>query len=311
MPTEARQLVSGQRVDMRRDGPCGSDWAAQAPSTGCCVLSCSPSLAQWTQVEAISSSSEFCKSSHKFTFLGEMDNFKIWASTCRPVSVLNQPVRLWAPGLQLCHEQMVVWIQTRELTAPPSPDLNAAPVGSHSWGVPPWGRGRGSRSSPEAFWSPHGLSDPARGARVAHTHFELLAEDGALPQRRAVPAAIAELKLTLVQAHLRAFSYDDDGVGPALADRPLSGSQAWDLVTDDACAQSYHRGEAAGAGDTERWSVRPARWRGGAQPADPAWVSSPASSPPLPSRVSQLLTLHTQPTFAYLSSPSALVYIHY
>ena len=136
--------------------------------------------------------------------------------------------------------------------------------------------------------SPHGLSDPARGAQVAHTHFELLAEDGALPQCRAVPAAVAELKLTLVQAHLRAFSYDDDGVGPALADRPLSGSQAWDLVTDDACAQSYHRGEATGAGDTERWSVRPARWTGGTQPTDPAWVSSPAlphrSSPPPDSR---------------------------
>ena len=115
MPTQARQLVSGQRVD--------NDWAAQAPSTGRCVLSCSPSLAQRTQVEAISSSSEFCKSSHKFMFLGETDNFKIWASTCRPVSVLYQPVRLWAPGLQLCHEQMVVWIQTRELTAAPPPPI--------------------------------------------------------------------------------------------------------------------------------------------------------------------------------------------
>ena len=52
-------------------------------------------------------------------FLDETDNFKIWVSTCRPVSVLYQPVRLWAPGLQLCHEQMVVWIQTRELTAAP------------------------------------------------------------------------------------------------------------------------------------------------------------------------------------------------
>lgn len=167
---------------------------------------------------------------------------------------------------------------SRELMPPPPRALNSAPVGSHSWGVPPWGRGRGrgSWSSPEASWSPRGLSDPTRGAQVAHTHFELLAEDGALPQCRAVPAAVAELKLTLVQAHLRAFSYDDDGVGPALADRPLSGGQAWDLVTDDACAQSYHRGEAAGAGDTERRSVRPARCRGGAQPADPAWVSSPA-----------------------------------
>lgn len=166
-------------------------------------------------------------------------------------------------------------MQTRELT--PSPDLNSAPAGSHSWGVPPWGRGRRSWSSPEASWSPHGLSDPTRGAQVAHTHFELLAEDSALPQCRAVPAAVAELKLTLVQAHLRAFSYDDDGVWPALADRPLSGSQAWDLVTDDACAQSYHRGEATGAGDTERRSIRPARWTGRAQPADPAWVSSSAS----------------------------------
>lgn len=83
-----------------------------------------------------------------------------------------------------------------------------------------------------------------------HTHFEFLSEDSALSQRGAVPAAIAELKLTLVQAHLGAFSYDYDGVRPALADCPLSGSQAWDLVTDDACTQSYHRGKATG-GDTE------------------------------------------------------------
>lgn len=46
-----------------------------------------------------------------------------------------------------------------------------------------------------------------------------------------------------------AFSYDDDGVRSALADCPLSGSQTWDLVTDDARTQSDHGREATG-GDT-------------------------------------------------------------
>lgn len=103
------------------------------------------------------------------------------------------------------------------------------------------GQERGHRGSPRCCWPLHLARAADRGvSRQVRTHFELLPEDGALAQRRAVPAAVAELKLTLVQAHLRAFSYDDDGVGPALADRPLSGSQAWDLVTDDARTQSYH-----------------------------------------------------------------------
>lgn len=65
-----------------------------------------------------------------------------------------------------------------------------------------------------------------------------------------------------------AFSYDDDGVRPALADRPLSGSQAWDLVTDDARTQSYHRREATGGdteigGETWRKALTGRCWRGG------------------------------------------------
>ena len=56
-------------------------------------------------------------------FLGETGNLKIWVSTCRPVSVLYQPVRLWAPGLQLRREQMVAWMQTRELTPLTGPEF--------------------------------------------------------------------------------------------------------------------------------------------------------------------------------------------
>lgn len=64
------------------------------------------------------------------------------------------------------------------------------------------------------------------------THFQLFAEDGPLPERRAVPAAVFELKLTLVDAHLDSLSDDDNGIGATLADYPLSWSQTGDLVAD-------------------------------------------------------------------------------
>lgn len=111
-------------------------------------------------------------------------------------------------------------MQTRELT--PSRDPEFCTCGSASWGVPPWGRGRGSWSSPRPG-PPHMACQTPLGAPW-HTTLRLLAEDGALPQCRAVPAARCGETDTR-QAHLRAFSYGDDGVGPALADRPLSGAR--------------------------------------------------------------------------------------
>lgn len=63
-------------------------------------------------------------------------------------------------------------------------------------------------------------------------HFQLFAEDGPLPERRAVPAAVFELELALVDAHLDPLSDDDNGIGATLTDYPLSGSQTGDLVTD-------------------------------------------------------------------------------
>ena len=67
-----------------------------------------------------------------------------------------------------------------------------------------------------------------------HTHFQLFSEDRPLSERRAVPAAVFELELTLVDAHLGSLSNDDNGIGAALADDPLPRSQTRDLVTDDA-----------------------------------------------------------------------------
>ncbi|KAA8590871.1 hypothetical protein FQN60_001814 [Etheostoma spectabile] len=56
--------------------------------------------------------------------------------------------------------------------------------------------------------------------------------DCPLSKRRAVPAPVFELKLTLVDAHLGSLSDDDNGIGATLADNPLSGGQTGDLVTD-------------------------------------------------------------------------------
>lgn len=68
--------------------------------------------------------------------------------------------------------------------------------------------------------------------RQQHTHFQLFSEDCPLSKRRAVPAPVFELKLTLVDAHLGSLSDDDNGIGATLADNPLSGGQTGDLVTD-------------------------------------------------------------------------------
>ena len=75
------------------------------------------------------------------------------------------------------------------------------------------------------------------------TDSELLAEHGPLPQGGAVPAAVTELVLALVDAQLGALSDGDDGVWAAVADRSLPRGQAGDLVTDDVGAQGHHWGQ--------------------------------------------------------------------
>lgn len=72
------------------------------------------------------------------------------------------------------------------------------------------------------------------------TYSQLLAEDRPLSQRRAVPASIPELVLTLIDAHLGAFAHNDDGVRATLADSPLARCQPRDLVADDVGTQSHH-----------------------------------------------------------------------
>lgn len=73
------------------------------------------------------------------------------------------------------------------------------------------------------------------------TYSQLLTEDCPLPQRRTVPASVSELVLTLVDAHLGAFTHNNDGVRAALADGPLAWCQPGDLVADDVGTQSHHR----------------------------------------------------------------------
>lgn len=65
------------------------------------------------------------------------------------------------------------------------------------------------------------------------TYSQLLSKDGSLAQRRAVPAAVAELVLTLVDAELGAFANDNDGIGATLTEGSLTGGQSGDLVADD------------------------------------------------------------------------------
>lgn len=75
------------------------------------------------------------------------------------------------------------------------------------------------------------------------TYSQLLSEHRPLSQRRAVPPAVPELVLALVDAQLGAFADDDDGVGATLAEGPLTGGQSWDLVADYVGTQSHHRGQ--------------------------------------------------------------------
>lgn len=75
------------------------------------------------------------------------------------------------------------------------------------------------------------------------TYSELLSKDGPLAQGGAVPAAIAELVLALVDAQLGAFADDNDGIRASLAKSPLTWGQSWDFIADDVSTQSYHRGQ--------------------------------------------------------------------
>lgn len=83
---------------------------------------------------------------------------------------------------------------------------------------------------------------------MPHTHSELLPEHGPLPQGRAVPAAVSELKLALIDPHLDPLPDHYDGVGSALTDSPLTGGQARDLVADDARSQRDHRRQTPAGG---------------------------------------------------------------
>lgn len=77
-----------------------------------------------------------------------------------------------------------------------------------------------------------GCNDGVGERSLFTAHFQLFSEDCPLSKRRAVPAPVFELKLTLVDAHLGSLSDDDNGIGATLADNPLSGGQTGDLVTD-------------------------------------------------------------------------------
>ncbi len=79
---------------------------------------------------------------------------------------------------------------------------------------------------------------------IQHTHFQLFPEDGPLAERGAVPAAVLELELALVDGHLRALTDHDERVRPALTDDALPGRQAGDLVAYDARSQRQHGGES-------------------------------------------------------------------
>lgn len=82
-----------------------------------------------------------------------------------------------------------------------------------------------------------------------------MSEDGPLSQGRAVPAAVAELVLTLVDAQLSPFADDDDGVGAALTEGSLAWGQSRYLIADDVGTQSHHGGQRPGA-ERKRGSVR-------------------------------------------------------
>ncbi len=76
------------------------------------------------------------------------------------------------------------------------------------------------------------------------TYSQLLSEDGAFTQRRAVPAAVSELVLAFVDAQLCPPLDHDDGVRPALADGALAGCETGDLIADDVRTKGHHRGKS-------------------------------------------------------------------
>lgn len=78
----------------------------------------------------------------------------------------------------------------------------------------------------------------------ALTYSQLLSEDSAFTQRRAVPAAVSELVLAFVDAQLCPLSDHDDGVWPALADGALAGCETGDLIADDVRTKGHHRGKS-------------------------------------------------------------------
>lgn len=73
------------------------------------------------------------------------------------------------------------------------------------------------------------------------TYSQLLTEDCPFSQRRTVPTSISKLVLTLIDAHLGAFTHNNDGVWATLADGPLARCQPRNLVADDVGTQSHHR----------------------------------------------------------------------
>lgn len=75
------------------------------------------------------------------------------------------------------------------------------------------------------------------------TYSQLLSEDCPFTQGWAVPPAVAELVLTLIDAQLCPFTDDNDSIGATLAEGSLTGCQPRYLVADDVCTQSYHRGQ--------------------------------------------------------------------
>lgn len=70
-----------------------------------------------------------------------------------------------------------------------------------------------------------------------------MSKDCPRAQGRAVPAAVAELVLTLVDAQLGTFADDDDGIRATLAQGSLTRGQSGHFVADDVSTQSDHRGE--------------------------------------------------------------------
>lgn len=86
-----------------------------------------------------------------------------------------------------------------------------------------------------------------------------MSKDCPLAQGGAVPAAIAELVLTLADAQLGTFADDDDGIGATLAEGSLMRGQSGNFVADDVSTQSYHSGERPGGREGQggtKWTFK-------------------------------------------------------